>query len=248
MSSREGIGTGSGTPWDRRGGKPPGTGQNLSRWRVRWGARVARWRFKIPPGYVISEVQSPVSSAGVDVSNQPPGYRLRPHWFTVGTLKTASIRGKPQGPCVFRGCCTVIRAPSVDASSVPGSGYKGSASRQDSTRVCRWGNLGGGYVRGAAMPRGFPPICAAQGHEGERLVSGPRPWAGPANMRRGTAQKRGGDTLAGAVLRGPRPRVPPVVGGGCPCYGLRGYYSHGFAIARRIGCPLFLRTHSPGRR
>jgi len=55
-------------------------------------------------------------------------------------------------------------------------------------------------------------------------------------------------TLTGAVLRGPRPRVPPVVGGGCPCYGLRGYYSHGLAIARRIGRPLFLRTHSPGRR
>ncbi len=43
------------------------------------------------------------------------------------------------------------------------------------------------------MPLGFPPICAAQGHEGERLVSGPRPCAGPANMRRGSAQKRGGD-------------------------------------------------------
>ena len=89
MSSREGIGTGSGTPWDRRGGKPPGTGQNLSRWRVRLVARVARWRFKIPPGYVISEVQSPVSSAGVDVSNRPPGYRLRPHRVAVGALKTA---------------------------------------------------------------------------------------------------------------------------------------------------------------
>ena len=58
---------------------------------------------------------------------------------------------------------------------------------------------------------GFPPVCAAQGHGGKRLVSGPRPCAGPANMRRGTAQKRGGDyALAGALCsrghgtRGPR--------------------------------------------
>jgi len=157
VSSPEGIGTGFGTPWDRRGGKPPGTGQNLSRWRVRWGARVARWRFKIPPGYVISEVQSPVSSAGVDVSNRPPGYRLRPHRVAVGALKSASIRGNPQGPCTFRGCCTVIRAPSVDTSSVPGSGYKRSASRQDSTRVCRWGNLGGGYVKERRCASRLPP-------------------------------------------------------------------------------------------
>ena len=35
---------------------------------------------------------------------------------------------------------------------------------------------------------GFPPICAAQGHGGERLITGPRPCAGPANMRRGSAQ------------------------------------------------------------
>ena len=35
---------------------------------------------------------------------------------------------------------------------------------------------------------GFPPICAPQGHEGERLITGPRPCAGPANMRRGSAQ------------------------------------------------------------
>ena len=31
-----------------------------------------------------------------------------------------------------------------------------------------------------------------------------------------------------------------------PCGSLRGYYSHGLATARRIGCPLYLRTHSPG--
>ena len=34
------------------------------------------------------------------------------------------------------------------------------------------------------MPCGFPPICAPQGHGGERLVSGPRPLADSVNMHR----------------------------------------------------------------
>lgn len=66
-----------------------------------------------------------------------------------------------------------------------------------------------------ALPLGLPPDMRAAGHGGKRLVSGPRPCAGPANMRRGTAQKRGGDyALAGALFRRPRPDGPPVSGGG----------------------------------
>ena len=102
-----------------------------------------------------------------------------------------------------------------------------SASRRDSTRVCRWGNLGGGYVVGAqpvlffndrpdarlsftpaawpgfvfrscaALPFGFPPVCAAQGHRGKRLVSGPRPVAGSVDIHRNRAKYKG------AAIRSP---------------------------------------------
>ena len=66
------------------------------------------------------------------------------------------------------------------------------------------------------MPCGFPPICAPQGHGGERLVSGPRPWAGPANMRRGTAQKGAVIfTLTGAYCYPwPRHTGPPDIAPG----------------------------------
>ena len=65
---------------------------------------------------------------------------------------------------------------------------KRSAARRGSTRFCRWGNLGGGYVVGAALPLGFPPVCAAQGHGGKRLVTGPRPLSGSVDVHRHRAK------------------------------------------------------------
>ena len=53
---------------------------------MRWGARVAQWRFKMTIGHVISEVKSPVSSIVVYTSSAPPGYRLTSDSVTVGTV------------------------------------------------------------------------------------------------------------------------------------------------------------------
>ena len=50
----------------------------------------------------------------------------------------------------------------------------------------------------------------AAGHEGERLVSGPRPCAGPANMRRGSAQK------GAAITRSPGRYAPVATAHGAP--------------------------------
>ena len=61
---------------------------------MRWGARVAQWRFKMTIGHVISEVKSPVSSFVVYASNAPPGYRLRSDSVTVETLKTGGLLKK----------------------------------------------------------------------------------------------------------------------------------------------------------
>ena len=122
-----------------------------------------------------------------------------------------------------------------------------------------------------ALPFGFPPICAPQGHGGERLITGPRPCAGPANMRRGVCSKfarsygvahahgpgwsKGSRTLdrKGAAIIGARRgalsvghglTVPPFwVGASLLCSS--GIFPRP-RIAGRIGRPLYSRTHSPG--
>jgi len=52
------------------------------------------------------------------------------------------------------------------------------------------------FRRCAAVPLGFPPICAVQGHGGERLMTGSRPLQGRRTCAGGTAKK-------GAVIRSP---------------------------------------------
>ena len=62
------------------------------------GARVAHRGFEIPIGIAICQVASRISPVGVYVSSAPLRYHIGGELFAVGTLKTASIRGKPRGP------------------------------------------------------------------------------------------------------------------------------------------------------
>ena len=115
-------------------------------------------RMKIPIGYVICSLSGGLFGGGVDMATGPTAgqgveNRGKPPALSAQNTSRSPVKSRVSDSC---GCWHVNRDESQD--SEPGKVHR--PPRLNPSLNHR-GSLDGGYVVGAALPLGFPPICAA---------------------------------------------------------------------------------------